>query len=461
MHRKSGLSTLPLLASSAFVATTAPSAPAQSPAVRGGRRRDRGTVELVRFLSNPLRYLDGLRDDERDLIPFRLGSLDCRLVARPDYLKRAMLNDDWPPISRGRLMGLQKWYATGLFLSYGQEHHRQRDELWKPLFELPTIPELAVARTAERLGSWRAGDAIEMYAELRSLCWSIDWEALTGTALEPDVLRALERGVDALAWLILPLGQARWDWPLPQSRHTREARRMLDARIAAMVAERRNGGGRDDLLSRLVRQADEDGVTTDAQLVATVKMWFGADQLHALFTWTLYLLAQHREIEEAWHAELDAVLDGRTATVGDIAALRLTRDILKESMRVYPPVWGFFRQLTDDYPLGDEVVPKGHVMAMSPWFTHRDPRLWPDPLRFDPSRWADGAERPPELSYFPFSAGPYECHGAGLAMKEAVLVLATLGQRWSFRTTSKEPKPFATWATEPKRGLYLLPVPRT
>ena len=130
-------------------------------------------------------------------------------------------------------------------------------------------------------------------------------------------------------------------------------------------------------------------------------------------------------------------------------------------MRVYPPVWGFFRQLTEDYALGDAVIPKGHLMAMSPWVTHRDPRLWPDPLRFDPERWNDDAERPPELSYFPFSAGPYECHGASLAMKEAVLILATIGQRWKFRPAGHGgPKPYATWATEPKRGLKMTPVRR-
>jgi cytochrome P450 len=129
-------------------------------------------------------------------------------------------------------------------------------------------------------------------------------------------------------------------------------------------------------------------------------------------------------------------------------------------MRVYPPVWGFFRQMTEDFQLGDEVIPRGHLMGMSPWVTHRDPRYWPDPLRFDPERWSEGAERPPELSYFPFSAGPYECHGRGLAMKEALLILATLGQRWAYRPAGPEPKPSATWATEPKRGARMKPVPR-
>jgi pentalenene oxygenase len=135
--------------------------------------------------------------------------------------------------------------------------------------------------------------------------------------------------------------------------------------------------------------------------------------------------------------------------------------VLKESMRVIPPVWGFFRQTTDDFELGGDVVPAGHLMAMSPWFTHRDPRLWPEPQRFDPDRWAGDAPRPPELSYFPFSAGPYECHGAGLAMQQAVLMLATIGRRWSFRPLRDTPPvPTATWATEPRRGLPMRPVRR-
>jgi len=446
-------------------AATSPSAPPSS------REREKGAVELARFLSNPLRYLDELRADGRDVVPFKLGNLPAHLVTKPELLKLAMHNEDWPPISRGRLMGLQKWYTEGLFLSYGPEHHRQRDELWKPLFQDAAIPEIAVQRTARRADAWAEGQPIELYKELRSMCWAIDWEALTGTDLDeaPDLLEALELGVEALAWLVLPFGPARWNWPVPQSRRTREAKRKLDSIIALMISERRarlaadgQTGGRLDLLTQLVQMADAEGsITTDEQVRATFKMWFGADQLHALFTWTLHLLGQTPEVERRWHAELDEALQGRAATAEDIRALPYTVKVIKESMRVFPPVWGFFRQMTEDYRLGDHVIPKGHLMAMSPWATHRDPRVWPDPLRFDPERWAEGAERPPELSYFPFSAGPYECHGRGLAMKEAVLILATLGQRWSFRPVGKgEPQPSATWATEPKRGLKMKPVRR-
>jgi cytochrome P450 len=436
-----------------------------------GKSRDNGVVELVRFLSNPLTYIDGLRADGRDVVPFKLGNQPIHLVTKPELLKAAMINEDWPPLSRGRLMGLTRWYNEGLFLTYGPEHHRQRDELWMPLFDDSQVTDIAVERTAKLADSWVEGQPIEIYRAMRTNCWAIDWQALTGTDLDaaPDILEALELGVAALAWLVLPFGPSRWNWPLPESKKTQQAKRKLDSLITLMMAERRarNGAvpadGRVDFLTQLVRLADEPGsITTDEQVRATFKMYFGADQLHALFTWTLHLLAQSPDVEAKWHHELDTVLGGRPVTVDDISSLPYTIKVIHESMRVFPPVWGFFRKMTTDYQLGEDgpVNPMGHMMGMSPWCTHRDGRDWPDPLRFDPERWTKDAPRAPDLAYFPFSAGPYQCHGKELAMKEAVLILATLGQRWAYRPTGPEPKPSATWATEPKKGASFKPVKR-
>ena len=113
--------------------------------------------------------------------------------------KAAMVNEDWPPLSRGRLMGLTRWYNEGLFLTYGPEHHRQRDELWKPLFDDPQVTDIAVERTRKLADSWVEGQPLEMYKTMRSNCWAIDWQALTGTDLDararhPRGARARRRG---------------------------------------------------------------------------------------------------------------------------------------------------------------------------------------------------------------------------------------------------------------------------
>jgi len=329
-------------------------------------------LALARFGANPLTYLDGLREDEREIVPFSLGNVHCHLLKSPEHLRLVLESEDWPPLSRGRLMALDKWYGGGLILTEGAEHHRQRDELWKPVLADPSSAAIGVARAARRARSWREGEPVELFSELRSLCWSIDWEALTGEDLDeaPELLKAQEAGTAAMQWLLGPYGTARWGGPMPSSVRTRAARARLDAAIDAMTAERR-ARPRDDVLSRWVEREDDDQVVQ-----ATFKQWLGAGQLHALFTWTLHLLARDAEVEARWHAELDEVLGERAATTDDVQALTFTRKVVKESLRLYPPIWGFFRQVTGDYRLDGQSIPDGHVIAMSQWVTHRDPGLW-------------------------------------------------------------------------------------
>jgi cytochrome P450 len=423
------------------------------PAPAGAQRR--GAVQLARFGADPLAYMDSLRDLEGELVSARLGGQVCHLVRKPELIKAALVNEDWPPISRGRLMALDKWYSGGLILTEGSEHHRQRDQLWKPLLADPSTPAIAVARTDAWADSWEEGRTIELFGEFRDLVWSIDWQALTGEDISAELLKAQAAGIAALEWLLGPFGPRRWAAPTPAGTRTRAARRTLDAAIAQLIADRRETP-RDDLLSKLVAAEPDDAVAQ-----ATIKQWLGADQLHGLFTWTLHLLAEHPDVEAAWHAELDRVLSG-PPTEADIRSLTLTIRIVKEALRLYPPVWTFFRALTQDYQLGGHSIPAGHMIILSPYFTQRDPSVWPDPLTFDPERWAEGAERPPEISYFPFSAGPYECHARGLAMQEAVLILAALGRRFTFRPLegAKPPRPVAAGAIEPKGGLWMRAVPR-
>jgi cytochrome P450 len=423
-----------------------------------------GWIELLRFLVDPLTYLPRLaRQHGGDLVPFQLGRLPCTLVTKPEYIKQGLQNEDWPPISRGRLMHLKNWYLGGLFVNEGKEHHRQRDDIWKPMLQDPVIPKLASEVSEEWTSGWRDGQSYDLFRELRALCFGIDWKALMSEDLrrDPALLGALEVGVETLPWLILPLGISRWNLPLPATLRAKRSQALINERVTRLIAERRKNPAVRDLLGKMVATRDQTGSqTTDAQLNSTVMMYFGADQLHALFAWTFYLLSQNRDVEAKMHAELDRELKG-PPSVADAERLTYTRNVLKESMRIMPPVWGFFRQLTTDYQLGDTVLPQGSLMGFSPWVTHRDPRYWPDPLRFDPDRWLPGAKQPPALAYFPFSSGPYRCHGTELALIEAFLIMTTIARRWSFRPApGRPPKPIATWCTEPKGGLHMIAVAR-
>ena len=182
-------------------------------------------------------------------------------------------SEDWPPLSRGRMMALDKWYGGGLILTEGAEHHRQRDELWKPVLADPAAAAgRAVSRAGRRADSWTEGAPIELFTELRSLCWSIEWETLTGEDLDasPELLQAQEAGIAAMQWLLGPFGAARWDWPMPASARTRAARDRLDAAIDALIAERR-ARPREDVLSRFVASESDDALVR-----ATFKQWLGS-----------------------------------------------------------------------------------------------------------------------------------------------------------------------------------------
>ncbi len=162
-------------------------------------------------------------------------------------------------------------------------------------------------------------------------------------------------------------------------------------------------------------------------------MLAGHETTALALSWTLMLLAQHPEAEARLHAELAQALGGRTPGYEDYARLPYTRQVVQESMRLYPPAWGLGRETLEELTLGGWRIPRGTQVMPIQWVTHRDARFFPEPDRFLPERWAPEAEaRIPKFAYFPFGAGPRSCIGSGFAMVEAVLLLAVFAQRARF-----------------------------
>jgi cytochrome P450 len=284
---------------------------------------------------------------------------------------------------------------------------------------------------------------------------------MTGEKLlekRPVVYDALAIGDKWLGALVHPYGPLRWKLPTPEGFRGRRLRRELDDAINALLAERRRDGGGSDLLASWVKSGAETGAT-DADIRGSLKAYFGAENLHTHIAWTFHLLAQNPEAEAKLHEELDRVLAGRPPTPDDLGQLRYTRNVIMESLRIYPSVPAFFRGIEGgDLKLGDQSVAKGTLLAFSPWTMHRKPELWPDPLRFDPDRWNPGQSRPHRYAYFPFAGGPYQCPGTAKSVREGPLVLATLAQRWRMRPPPGVPAPIPTakWALVAKHGIPMI-----
>jgi cytochrome P450 len=320
---------------------------------------------------------------------------------------------------------------------------------------------------AERMqADWEAGRTLNVHDEMMRLALAIAGRTLFDVDVEheaQEVDEVLDLSLRMFRYAVLPLGTLLEYIPLGWVRQLHRARRRMDELIARMIAERRREGtDRGDLLSMLLQAQDELGDTggmTDRQLrdeLVTLLMAGHETTANAL-SWSWYLLSQHPAVEAKLHAELDAVLGGRVPTPADAPRLVYTRSVVAEAMRLFPPAWILEREVAEEFEAGGYRFSPGTMVFMSQYLTHRDPRWWPAPTRFDPDRWTpEQIEARPKFSYFPFGGGTRICVGEHFAWLEATLVLAAVARRWQLRYDEPHaPVPEASVTLRPRGGLRM------
>ncbi len=250
--------------------------------------------------------------------------------------------------------------------------------------------------------------------------------------------------------------------PTPYHFHFHALAKKIDNVVYRIISERRaTGKDEGDLLSMLLAARDEDGSQmNDRQLRDEVMTLFlaGHETTALTLAWSWYLLGKHPGAEERFHKELAEVLGDREPTSADLPHLRFTEQIAKESMRLYPPAYGLGREAINDCEIGGYRVPAGTQVFMFQWATQHDPRFYDRPDEFMPERWTDEfIERLPKYAYFPFGGGPRACIGAGFAMMEIILVLATIGQRLRLELVPDHPvEIYPAMSLRPKEGVKVI-----
>ena len=274
---------------------------------------------------------------------------------------------------------------------------------------------------------------------------------------------AMNTSVAMFTRAMLPFGSLLNYLPLPGNFRFKKARKLLWQTLARFVEQRRTSGvDRGDLLSMLLRARDTEGdnsAMTDLQLRDEVMTLFtaGHETSANALTFTWYLLAQNPAAQEKLHAELARVLGGRPPGHEDLPQLEYLRQVVAESMRLYPPAWALGRQALRDCTVGAWQVPKDTVVLMSQWVTHRDARFWPDPEKFDPDRWTtEKKNERPRWAYYPFGGGPRQCIGESFAWMEIMLGIATLAQQWRLELVDDRPLDLlATITLRPRHGIRM------
>ncbi len=412
----------------------------------------------VNFGDNSPEFLLAVANEYGEIAQFNFGPFKFVLISNPEMVREVLITQakNFPKGNRDVRL-LSRVLGKGLVTTNGDEHKRQR-RLSQPAFHHRRIASYAdtISDYADVVGSDLVpGQTINMAEEMEALTMYIVSKTLFDVDMEEMVERSAEIGhsIDVLQTLAdknfdklfnLPM------WiPTPDNIKNRRARKVLDSTISAIMQERReageNGVAKDtgDLLSMLMLATDEDGsFMSDVEIRDQLLTLFiaGHETTSNALLWTWYLLSQHPEVEEKLHAELDQVLNGRLPTMEDLKSLPYTEMVLKESMRVLPPVWSLnARVALEDTTVMGYPIPKGVQVFVSPYVLHHTPQNFPDPERFDPERFSpENIDQIHKYAWIPFGAGGRVCIGNSFAMMEAQLILATLAQRYRFELDPSE-----------------------
>ncbi len=421
---------------------------------------------------NPLPFIDRLVREYDEIAHFKVAHFDFYLVLTPELVREVLVTKaaDFPKDKRDNDI-LSKFIGRGLVTTNGETHKRQR-KLAQPAFHTRRIEAYAdtMVDYTERLTAvWQTNDERDISEAMYELTMYIVSKTLFDTGMDDMADRAdlIGQAIHDLQAVTNDDFQRVVQWPewmpLAHNRQRKAARAVLDETVNKLIAERRAGPFEDkgDLLSMFLQTQDEEGAyLTDTEVRDQLVTVFvaGHETTSNALSWTLYLLTQHPEVAERLRAEVDEVLHGRVPTLTDMRQLTYTQQVIKESMRLIPPVWTLSgRQAAHDVQIGDYLIPQGSVVMVSPWAMHHNHRYFADPQRFDPERFTPENEAEiPRYVYFPFGAGGRVCIGNSFAMMEATLILATLIQQFTFALVpgqTIEPNPQVT--VSPKHGLRM------
>ena len=411
------------------------------------------------------------------------------LSAQPAHLYRAKMAEFRTPFFRSYLINEPKLVATVLserpfdfpkservtrglgpllgrsvFVTNGEEWARQR-RIIDPAFE--------GGRLKERFGAMHAA-AVE--AADRVVPGRLDVEELASHATADVIFRTLFsipiddqiardtyqafRTFQRAQPVAVAASLFSW-WPVRHPAPAREAAKTLRGLIRSLVVTRleeiKAGHAPNDLATKIMTTADpKTGEQfTEDEMVDQVAIFFlaGHETSAALLGWALWCLAAAPD----WRARVAVEAKNFSASpdFSAMSQMRVTRNVLRETLRLYPPVPMFVRESTRKETFRNRKIRVGSQIVISPWHLGRHEALWDDPDVFDPSRW--DRDTSPREAWLPFSSGPRVCPGAGFAMVEATVLLAELMARIRFEVLEK-PVPVAHLTVRGKDGIWLRAV---
>jgi cytochrome P450 len=401
-----------------------------------------------------------------------MGFLDhgsVLVLYHPDAI-RHVLHDNHANYIKGALYDdVRRLLGQGLLTSDGKAWLNER-RLLQPAFHafaLEAYHPVMVETIASFLRGWtsraRPGRVVDISREMSRLTLRVIVKSL----FHLDLAEKEDGVLDAIAELFLfdpmsrgPfLGRVYRYLPFWAKMRAHQARADFEHGISWIIA---NGSGSPDLISRLAGgSTDAAGASANRRIRDEVATFLlaGHETSAIGLTWALHLLGQNPEAERRIRAEITDVLAERPPSRSDMPRLTYTAMVIKETLRLYPPIPTFGRQAVRDDVIAGFEVRANTTVRIKPWLTHRHPDFWPDPERFSPERFSpEQAAARPQCAYIPFGAGPRSCIGDHFATMEMNLALAMILQAVRLRPAEWRPVALISNVTlRPRRGMWMIP----
>jgi cytochrome P450 len=392
------------------------------------------------------------------------------MLMDPEGLRHVLLEavEDYPKSDVTKNI-LRPAIGESLFVAEGA-HWRWQRRAAAPVFShrnvtaLAPIMSAAAQRAVDRIGAHK-GKAADMYDEMVTSTF----EVISDVTFSGDenfdraaVHRAVDNYIDQTAKVSLfdILGIPTWV-PRVSRMGSTQAMRDMKTMSDKVIDNRREKGPGDipDLLDLLL--AGEDPKTKRMMNTAELRdnlltfIVAGHETTALTLGWALYLAAFDQGVQDKLRAEAKSVLGDRIATAEDVPNLPYTRQVIDETLRLYPPAAFLSRSAQKDDTLCERKIARGDTVTLPIYALHRSHLLWDDPHQFNPDRF-DGETEINRYAYLPFGDGPRICIGASFALQEAIIILASLLARYKFtRVKGKDPKPVLILTLRPEGGVWL------
>lgn len=353
---------------------------------------------------------------------------------------------------------------TALIVSDGADHRRRRS-LVQPAFHhrhIANYLQVMAANADAVIDTWRPGETIDIFAQLRS--------AIRRSAIESLFGRAMAGHADFLGEQLQPLMDLTHRLPQvlrieqrlrsPAWRRAMAARTRVDELIYAEIARARTHPSADDnVLATLIDGRTEDGEALRDneirdQVVSLIAA--GYETTSAAMGWAVYALLSTPGVWETAAAEVGDVLGDRAPEAADLNSLIYLTGVVHETLRLYPPAVISARKVTRDLSFAGRRIRAGRTLVFSPYVTHRLPELWVDPMSFEPRRWdpaSPGYRRAAPYEFLPFGGGTHRCIGSGFATAELTVMLARLLARTELSLPDQRIRAGGYAALQPRDGL--------